>query len=507
MAKSILATYGGNDYQARIFWYQACQAMYSDSKIEKVGFEVDDIKYFDDVVTIYRSPILSERNEPITADYWQVKFHVDANGVLTFRQLINPNFIKSKKTSILQRLQYVQQTLASTGSGTRFFFISPWQIQHSDPLAKLVSQSGGEIRLELLFSDTKEMITVREEWKQHLNLVDDFALENVMRPLRIIVFPALQQLRNTLNAYLISAGLLPVDEGAISNPYDDLIRKVRVTGQSWFSSHDIEEICKREGYWNGRVEKPELVTRLGIRSFCRWAENMENETQRMVNLIPYFDGRSIRSTNYWNEEIYPQIDKFLRAALQSRVPYALRLDCHSSIAFGAGYLLGTKSGFEVAPVQKTVAGEAVWRTTGVIKSLPDLWSFKEYQIKGVGNDIGLVLNVTHAISDDVLEYVNVSLPSIHRIFVCELVAGTGGKVIQDGEHAYGLVQQLMQWLKQNRGKAKQQTTLHIFGAAPNGFMFLLGQQAKVLGSIQLYEYDFDNPSSNSYQASLKLPNN
>ena len=111
------------------------------------------------------------------------------------------------------------------------------------------------------------MITVREEWKRHLNLGDDFALENVIRPLRIIVFPALQQLRNTLNAYLISAGLLPVDEGAMSNPYDDLIRKVRVTGQSWFSSHDIEEICKREGYWNERVEEPKPVTQLGIRSF------------------------------------------------------------------------------------------------------------------------------------------------------------------------------------------------------------------------------------------------
>ena len=95
--------------------------MYLDSKIEKVGFEVDDINYFDDVVTIYRSPILSERNEPIIADYWQVKFHVDANGVLTFRQLTNPKFIKSKKTSILQRLQYVQKDLASSGSGTRSF--------------------------------------------------------------------------------------------------------------------------------------------------------------------------------------------------------------------------------------------------------------------------------------------------------------------------------------------------------------------------------------------------
>jgi hypothetical protein len=505
MAKSILATYGGNDYQARIFWYQACQAMYSDSKIEKVGFEVEDIKYFDDVVTIYRSTILGERNEAITADYWQVKYHVNANGVLTFAQLTDPKFIKSKTSSILQRLRHVQKEFAPGGLGARFYFISPWQIQHSDPLAKLVSQFGGEIRLDLLFSNSKEMTMVREEWKKHLGRLDDLALENVIRPLRIIVFPALQQLRSTLNAFLISAGLLPVDEGTISNPYDELIRKVRATGQSWFSSKDIEEICKREGFWNGRVEKLEPVTRLGIRSFTRWAENMENETQRMVNLVPHFDGRSIRSANLWNEQIYPQIDKFLQDALQNRVVYALRLDCHSSIAFGTGYLLGTKSGFEVAPVQKTTAGEAVWRTKSMLKPVPDLWSFEDYKLKRAGSDVGLVISITHAIGDDVREYVDFSLPSVGRIIVCELLAGAGGKIIEDGEHAYSLAQQLVQWLKQHRDMDEKRSTLHVFSAAPNGFMFLLGQQAKVLGSIQLYEFDFDNPSSNSYQASLKFP--
>lgn len=126
-------------------------------------------------------------------------------------------------------------------------------------------------------------------------------------------------------------------------------------------------------------------------------------------------------------------------------------------------------------------------------------------MEGVGWDVGLVISVTHAIADDVREHVNHFRPSIHRIIACELLAGIGGKVIEDGEHAYGLVQQLVQWLKQNRDKEEKRTTLHVFSAAPNGFMFLLGQQSKVLGSIQLYEYDFDNPSANSYQASLKFP--
>lgn len=506
MAKSVLAIYNGNDYQARVFWLQACQTMNSDSKIDKVGFEVEDIRFFDDVATIYKSPILGERNEQITADYWQVKYHVDASGVFTHNQLIDPKFINSKASSILQRLHQMQVDFSHNGLGTRFYFVSPWQIQHDDPLAKLVSQNGGEIRLDVLFSDSKEMSIVREIWKKHLGLSDNYQLECVIRPLRILAgYPPLYQIRNTLNAYLISAGLLPVDEGTVSNPYDDLIRKLRVMGQSWFTWDDIEKICKREGLWRGREENQEKAIRLGIRSFARWAENMENETHRMINLVPYFDGRSIHSTELWMERIYPEMDRFFRDVLKDRVLYSLHLDCHSSIAFGAGYLVGTKSGFEVAPVQKTVSGQSVWRTKSASKSLSEMWSFTDYKIREATSDIGISIGITHSIADEVREYIHRSLPGINRIFECQLLAGVGGKAIEDGDHAYNLAQQLVQWLKKNCNNQEKQLTLHIFCAAPNGFMFFLGQQAKVLGSIKLYEHNFENPAKNCYLPSLKLP--
>jgi hypothetical protein len=506
MAKSVLAIYNGNDYQARVFWYQACQALNSDSKIEKVGFEIGNIKFFDDVATIYKSPVLSERNEPITADYWQVKYHVDASGILTHNQLLDPKFINSKASSILQRLRQVQVDFAPNGLGARFYFVSPWQIQHDDPLAKLVSQNGGEIRLDVLFSNSREMVMVRETWKKHLDISDNYELECVIRPLRILVgYPPLYQIRNTLNAYLISAGLLPIDEGTVSNPYDDLIRKLRGMGQSWFTCDDIEKICKREGLWKGREENHEKAIHLGIRSFTRWAENMENETHRMINLVPYFDGRSIRSTESWMEKIYLEIDGFFQGALKDRVLYSLRLDCHSSIAFGAGYLIGTKSGFEVAPIQKTVSGQSVWRTKSMSNSLPDMWSITDYKIREDASDIGVSIGITHSIADEVREYIYRSLPGINRIFECQLLAGVSGKAIEDGDHAYSLVQQLVQWLKKNRNNQEKQLTLHIFSAAPNGFMFFLGQQAKVLGPIKLYEHNFESPIKNDYLPSLNLP--
>ena len=506
MAKSVLAIYNGHDYQARVFWLQACQAMYSDSKIEKVGYEVDNIKSFDDVVVIYKSPILSERNEPVTADYWQVKYHVDAGGVLTYEHLIEPEFINATANSILQRLHQAQLLLAPDGVGTRFYFVSPWHIQPNDPLAKLVSNNGGEIRLDVLFSNSAMMRRVRETWKKHLGLSIDKELEYVIRPFRIRVgYPPLQQLRDDINVRLRSIGLMPVDESAISNPYDDLIRKLRGSGKAWFSKDDIENICKREGLWKGQEDNHDKAIHLGIRSFTRWAENMENETHQMINLDPYFDGRSIRSTESWMEKIYPEIDRFFQNSLKDRVLYSLRLDCHSSIAFGAGYLIGAKSGFEVVPVQKTVSGQSVWRTKSVPKLLPDMWSITDYRISEQESDIGLAISITHFIADDVREYINRSLPYIHRIIECQLLAGASGKGIEDGDHAYNLVQQLVQWLKKNRNNQEKQLTLHIFSAAPNGFIFFLGQQAKILGSIKLYEHNFDNPAKNDYQHSIKFP--
>ena len=205
------------------------------------------------------------------------------------------------------------------------------------------------------------------------------------------------------------------------------------------------------------------------------------------------------------EEIYHQIDGFIQSSLQERVLYSLRLDCHASIAFAAGYMIGTKSGFEVAPVQKTISGQSIWRTKGISKSLPDLWSITDHRVSERDDEIGIAISITHSIAADVAEYVNRSLPSISRIVAFQLLMGISSNAIEDGEHAYILVQQIIQWLNQNRTRSEKEATLHIFGSAPNGFMFYFGQHAKILGPIQLYEHDFDNPAKSNYQASLKFP--
>jgi hypothetical protein len=94
----------GDDYQARIFWLEACRLFSRHSKVRRVAYEFKGIKSFDDVAVIYSSPIPDERGGTIIADYYQAKYHVDLTGSLTWKALIDPEAIGASSVSLLERL-------------------------------------------------------------------------------------------------------------------------------------------------------------------------------------------------------------------------------------------------------------------------------------------------------------------------------------------------------------------------------------------------------------------
>jgi hypothetical protein len=59
-------------------------------------------------------------------------------------------------------------------------------------------------------------------------------------------------------------------------------------------------------------------------------------------------------------------------------------------------------------------------------------------------------------------------------------------------------------LKQRSG-TEREGLLHIFAAAPNGFMFVLGQLSQGFGKALLYEYDFDSNALGAYKPSIRFP--
>lgn len=317
MARAISARIQGDDYQARWFWLQVCRLFGNRAKVVRVAYEANNVKSFDDVATYFDESMVDEEGNFLQAEYHQVKFHVTSAGAVTWQSMMDPNFINAATVSILQRLKNAQEQLAPNGTEAHFILYSPWQVHPDGLLARIHSQTDGKLDWYRLAKggDKSELGKLRSAWRQHLGIQTDEQLQVILRPLRIRQGPTLNDLGNTLNDKLKLAGLVPVEEGCLCHPYDDLVRKLFQSGKTEFTRSDIEAICKREKLWMGYFIPEPDAYRVGIRSFFRWAENLEDETDAILDLLRWFDGRYIQSPELWQEQIYPAIESFLAKSL------------------------------------------------------------------------------------------------------------------------------------------------------------------------------------------------
>ena len=124
MAKAIAARIQGDDYQARFFWLQICRLFQTHTKVVQVGYELNDFKSIDDVVVIY-SPAISDGRGGLTSnDYFQIKFHVTQNGVITCQSLIDPKFIGATSFSFLQNVMNAHGKNKTKKINCRFILVS-----------------------------------------------------------------------------------------------------------------------------------------------------------------------------------------------------------------------------------------------------------------------------------------------------------------------------------------------------------------------------------------------
>jgi hypothetical protein len=507
MARAIAARTQGDDYQARWFWLQVCRLFGDRTNVVRVVYEANNVKSFDDVVVHFEG-MTDEEGHPLFAEYYQVKFHVTSGGSLTWEGMMAPAFINAQSVSLLQRLKNAQRKHAPTGTEAHFILFSPWDIHPDDLLAKVHSKSDGRLDWHRLSQggDRSELGKLRAAWRHHLELSSDEELRIVLRPLRIRQGRTLTELQDTLNDKLHRAGLCPVDESCISNPYDELIRKLLQNEQTEFSRSEIEAVCNRENLWMGNTANKISAYQVGFRSFLRWAEHLEDQTDVMLDLLHFFNGRKIKSSDLWQEHIFPSIEQFLNRALQGYEQCDLHLHVHTSIAFAAGYCLDTKSGIDTAVIQSTRSGRMVWRPS----VSPDFskyqsWSFREEPFSEDGTDLALALCVTHDVTSDVRAYLEQENLQVSRILSCSLPSGSNNTAIKDADHAKFLSDQLSNYLRNNRTILERQSKLHLFVAAPNGLTFFIGQTSRSFGPCVLYEYDFDSNVPGAYEPSLRFP--
>ena len=507
LRKGISARQQGEAYQKRAFWLKACRLFRPHTKVAQVGYEINGVPHFDDIAVVYSKPILDARGESISADYYQVKWHADQAGSLTCDAMTDPSFMGSKQTSLLQRLHEAVTTSTTQSQCGRFNFVTTWGVDAGDPLAKLVSGRDGEVRLDVLFgsSPSNRFHRLRQKWSEHLRVNED-ELKQILSHLRVCASSfSLDRLTRTLSDNLASVGLCPIECDKRSNPYDSLIERLHAEGRVTFTAADIQSFCEKEELWVGsNVDHDDPL--VGIRSFLRFAEHMEDEADHLLDMVSLFDGRQILTSEYWNTKVGPRIHEFITGTAAPLGRFRLQLSTHSSIAFAAGYELDPKSGIDVSLLQNSAGGTSIWGIPdGTAAHQENLWKVSELDVNPKGCDVGIVLSVTHNACAEVLDYVQGHLPQLGRLLVFSVQPDVGPTSVADGNHAWGLAQEVVRVVREKRPRRTAMGSLHLFSAAPNGVMFFLGRLARSLGPIQLYEHEFDADWPVSYRQSVSFP--
>jgi SMODS-associated and fused to various effectors sensor domain/CHAT domain len=246
--------------------------------------------------------------------------------------------------------------------------------------------------------------------------------------------------------------------------------------------------------------------RLGIRSFIGHGQEMVAEADRLLALDPYFDGRRVRHASLWRAAILPELARFLGDAAATRRPLHLNLATLPSIAFAAGYVLEAKGGYDILVRQRGLTGTADWRAAGGAPAAGPLWPIHESLPHAAASpDVAVAIGVTTKVLDDVRAFLARSGIAVGRILHASFGDACGQTVVRDGEHAAQLAQSICQLIAARTG-AEKSGTVHLFVAAPNALVFFLGQMARGLGRIHLYDHDHEAPGvEGAYIPAFELP--
>lgn len=254
------------------------------------------------------------------------------------------------------------------------------------------------------------------------------------------------------------------------------------------------------------VSYPTERRSIGVKSFSRGVEKSDEEIERCLSFINKFDGREIKHGCDWNKDIYTKLKEFLLTNTCNKHAYQIFLDTHASIAFAAGRTLNSKTGINVFPMQKSsTKGTVLWDVKLSSRREYAKWDISHEMFIENQSDSALILNVTHNIYDDVVKFIKESNLSIGPIINCTLSDGATNFSIEDGTHASALANDVYE-ASTKRSTVERQAILHIFVAAPNAFMFFLGQVSFGFGKCILYEFDFEQRNSCTYSQSISFTN-
>ena len=502
MADAVVARWHGDNYQARVFWENALNLLLHESCVAEVSFEADGPKAFDDVVVRYDPPIAGSGPDRVTADYHQVKWHVETGGRFGFEDFVDPDFIGARSFSLLERLKQARRTAPASA---RFTFLTTYRIADGDPLAPLISGNDHSLLVERMFdgtTDRSRMGRVRKCWREHLKLESDARLRDVVAGLRVVDgHRSLEELREEINFRAAAVGLVSCNAADSDFRYDELARQLKVRKLNVLDRETLLEVCTEEGLVAQRVEEPDGFLPVAIRSFLGPAADIVGAApEDTLVLAGDFRQRYLLEGREWQRDIRPRVESFLRAAVKRCGKLRLILDAHASIAFLAGKVLDLKSGVESQLVQKGRVGTRTWRVDDGSASDGSRFAIQEEDV-GSGRDIAIAVSVSQATEGQVRAYVEENLGDVGRLITFAMPTGPGQRAVVGGEHAAALAEQVSNHVRAVTANALE-AAVHIFAAAPNALLFYLGQHHQGMAPCIVYEFDFDRQAHKTYQPSF-----
>lgn len=504
MVDAVTARWHGDNYQARIFWENAFNLLLPHSCVVEVTFEANGPKAFDDVVVKYDPPVARSGPERVSAEYHQVKWHVQTGGRFGYEDFVDSDFIGAQTFSLLERLQ---QARRSAPASAHFAFLTTYRIKDGDPLAALISGHDKTLLIERLFdgtTDRSRMGKVRKRWREHLKLATDDELKAVVRGLRVLDgHRSLEELRAEINLKAQVVGVLACNAADSDFRYDELARQLKVRQLSALNRETFLQLCRDEGLLVERPVEPDPFLPIAIRSFLGPAADIVGATQEDTLLLTDdFRQRYLQDNRKWQRDIRPKVEAFLRDEVKKSARLRLILDAHASIAFLAGAVLDLKSGVQTQLVQKGRVGARIWRADDGSAAKGARFDIVDEPLGG-GRDIAIAISVSQPATAQARVYVAAHLPEVGKLISFAMPTGPGQQNVAGGEHAAALAEQVSNHLRTVKADDPD-AVVHIFAACPNSLLFFLGQHHQGIAPCIVYEFDFDRRAHKTYQPSFVI---
>lgn len=494
---SVAALATGEDYQARYFWIQALRLLDHATSIAEVAFENSSEPHFDDVVSFYKDGY-RERDDAISAECAQLKFHVVGNGSIKLESFVVPGFMGSANTKPLIKRLAESHALRPDG---QFKFVTTWVVHPDDGLSQMLRGEDYGLRLESFFAASagSELGQMRERFRS-VCAADDATLRSILSRVRVVQAHGLRHIDERLNDKLRLARLEPY-EGKLASRYDRVPYSWIRKGPLRWDRATLERVLRDEFQWCGNFgDSGGDAPRVAVRQFVQFAEDLGERADVMLDLVPQFDGRRPTPGETWNGTILPKLAAFVRREIEPvRGDVNLYLAASLPIAVALGASIHPKSPAKLRVEQSGRGGSALWTLQKDAAVRPRL-AFRECAASNKSDEVAVIVSLTHSIGDDVMDWSKRENLVVGRFIEAALPEVDGGAV-EGGAHCMSLAEELAARLTEI---AASSGTIHLFLAAPAAFAVALGRAVHRVPRIQLYEFAFEEQFTRTYFSSISL---